>query len=105
MALTISMVAVGFTALTLPLAIDTTNLAGKDANYILGFALAIVSLTVVVLAKYIKDMQGVLIGIAKDQAASATRVADALAPLPDAVNKLTTAAKWCEHNALKRPSE
>ena len=66
------------TGLVLPIAVEAPSLAGKDANYILGFCLFVVSVTIGVMAKYIKDMQNITIQLTRQQAESAMKVADAL---------------------------
>lgn len=78
MALTFTMAAVGLTALALPIAVESPQLAGKDANYILGFAVGVFALAIVALARYIRDMHKSLVDITKQSTESQTRVADAL---------------------------
>ena len=86
-ALTSCMVVMGLTGLFLPLAVETPSLAGKDANYILGFCLFVVSVTIGVMAKYIKDMQSITIELTRQQAESATKVADALNANTQVINE------------------
>lgn len=93
-ALTSCMVMLGLTGLVLPIAVEAPSLAGKDANYILGFCLFVVSVTIGVMAKYIKDMQSITIQLTRQQAESATKVADAL-------NANTAVINECHRRTVK----
>lgn len=94
-ALTSCMVMLSLTGLVLPIAVEAPSLAGKDANYILGFCLFVVSVTIGVMAKYIKDMQNITIQLTRQQAESAMKVADAL-------NANTAVINECHRRTLKQ---
>lgn len=91
------------------IATEVPNLAGKDANYILSAMLCMFGLVIIFLVRYITTLdakreatavghQNILVQMSREQTAALTKVSDVLQPLPDAVNRLTDAARWCEQN-------
>ena len=103
----------GLYAFSPTIATEVPNLAGKDANYILSAMLCMFGLVIIFLVRYITTLdskreatavmhQDILVRMSKEQTEALTKVADSLQPLPDAVNKLTNAARWCEQNAGKK---